>query len=133
MKFYCAQLPLPRTIILALGSLCIIGGCIMLCQLFGVMLCPLRRYTGIPCFTCGSTRAILALASGDLKAAFLTQPLIVSLLCCIAPVAMFSFYTALLQKRLFMVSFSLTEKVILGLVLTAVILLNWIYILSTNT
>jgi hypothetical protein len=97
------------------------------------MLCPLRQYTGIPCFTCGSTRAVLALASGDLKTAFLTQPLISSLLCCIAPIALFSLCGALLQKRIFLVSLSHTEKVILGLVLTAVTLLNWVYLLSTNT
>ena len=93
------------------------------------MLCPLRRYTGIPCFTCGSTRAVLALISGDLQTAFLTQPLIISLLCCMAPIALFSLCTALLQKRLFLVSLSRTEKRVLFSVLTAATLLNWIYLL----
>jgi hypothetical protein len=96
------------------------------------MLCPLRKYTGIPCFTCGSTRAVLALISGDLKTAFLTQPLIISLLCCIAPIALFNLCTALLHKRLFMVSLSRMEKVFFCLVLVAATLLNWIYLLSTN-
>ena len=103
-----------------------------MCQLFGVMLCPLRRYTGIPCFTCGSTRAILALISGDIKTAFLMQPLVISLVCILAPIALFSLSTALLQKRLFMVSFSRVEKVILLFFLSAATLLNWLYLLSTN-
>ena len=104
----------------------------MLCQLLGIALCPLRRYTGIPCFTCGSTRAILALISGDITIAFMTQPLVISLVCILAPIALFSLSTALLQKRLFMVSFSRVEKVILLFFLSAATLLNWLYLLSTN-
>lgn len=39
--------------------------------------CPLRAATGLPCPACGSGRAILALAGGDLIAAFALQPLLV--------------------------------------------------------
>jgi len=102
------------------------------CQLLGITLCPLRRYTGIPCFTCGSTRAILALVSGDIRTAFLTQPLVISILCLLAPIALFSLSTALLQKRLFVVSFSRVEKAILLFFLSAATLLNWLYLLSTH-
>ena len=132
MKLYWLQLKRPHSIAYIIGPLCLIGGLIFLCQVFGIMLCPLRKYTGIPCFTCGSTRAVLALISGDLKTAFLTQPLIISLLCCIAPIALFNLCTALLHKRLFMVSLSRMEKVFFCLVLGTATLLNWIYLLSTN-
>jgi hypothetical protein len=104
----------------------------VLCQIFGITLCPLRRYTGIPCFTCGSTRAILALLSGEIKTAFVTQPLVISLVCILAPIALFSLCAALLQKRLFVVSLSRVEKVILVSFLSAATLLNWLYLLSTN-
>jgi hypothetical protein len=96
------------------------------------MLCPLRRYTGIPCFTCGSTRAFLALVSGDITTAFLTQPLVISIVCLLAPIALFSLGTALLQKRLVMVSLSRVEKIILLFILIVATLLNWLYLLSTN-
>lgn len=129
MKLYWIQLNRPRSVVYMMGSISLIGGLILLCQACGIMLCPLRRYTGIPCFTCGSTRAVLALISGDLQTAFLTQPLIISLLCCMAPIALFSLCTALLQKRLFLVSLSRTEKRVLFSVLTAATLLNWIYLL----
>lgn len=36
--------------------------------------CPLHHLTGIPCPTCGSTRAGLALLNGDLLAALMTNP-----------------------------------------------------------
>jgi hypothetical protein len=38
--------------------------------------CPLRAWTGIPCLTCGGTRAKVALAGGDVFAAFAANPLV---------------------------------------------------------
>jgi hypothetical protein len=40
------------------------------------LICPFRQITGIPCFTCGGTRAVLALSRGDVQAAFLWNPLV---------------------------------------------------------
>jgi hypothetical protein len=36
--------------------------------------CPLRRWTGIPCLTCGGTRAVVSLAEGDPVGAFSLNP-----------------------------------------------------------
>lgn len=38
--------------------------------------CPFRTLTGIPCPTCGSTRALLALARGHLLEALASNPLL---------------------------------------------------------
>lgn len=38
--------------------------------------CPLRTFTGFPCPTCGTTRAVLALARGDVPGAILMNPLV---------------------------------------------------------
>jgi hypothetical protein len=40
----------------------------------GVSLCPVKAATGVPCPTCGSTRAVMAAAHGDLVAAFAYNP-----------------------------------------------------------
>lgn len=37
--------------------------------------CPLKSWTGWPCFTCGATRSALALAEFDLFAALAVSPL----------------------------------------------------------
>lgn len=39
-----------------------------------VVACPLLQLTGLPCPTCGGTRALAALVSGDLGAAFAWNP-----------------------------------------------------------
>ncbi len=40
--------------------------------------CPFRALTGLPCPTCGTTRALLALANGHPGAALLENPLAVA-------------------------------------------------------
>lgn len=39
--------------------------------------CPLREITGIPCPTCGGTRALSHLAAGDWSAAVAANPLVI--------------------------------------------------------
>lgn len=43
---------------------------------WGVTLCPFKSVTGLACFTCGTTRALGALARLDLPGAFAQQPLV---------------------------------------------------------
>lgn len=130
MKCYWVPLPRRQTIYLALGTLSIMGGCILACHLCGLMLCPLKRLTGFPCFTCGSTRAVILLMRGEVTAAFWTQPLIVSLLLLAIPVSLFCLYTSLTRKRLPRVSLSKLEKMVFIFLLTNVTLLNWFYLIS---
>jgi len=42
----------------------------------GMPACPFRALLGVPCLTCGSTRALVALARFDLGAAFGWNPLV---------------------------------------------------------
>ena len=42
--------------------------------------CFFRRITGIPCLTCGGTRALLALLAGNLPAALQANPLVTAAL-----------------------------------------------------
>lgn len=42
--------------------------------------CVFRRVTGVPCLTCGGTRAVLALLAGNLPAALQANPLVTAAL-----------------------------------------------------
>ena len=47
-------------------------------QSFGVppLLCPFKTATGLPCVTCGATRALLALLRGEASLSFVLNPLV---------------------------------------------------------
>ncbi|MBO5384116.1 MAG: DUF2752 domain-containing protein [Ruminococcus sp.] len=48
---------------------------ILICSYFGITVCPFMKKTGYPCPVCGATRAYLAAARLDFKAAFEYHPL----------------------------------------------------------
>lgn len=37
--------------------------------------CPIKKVTGLPCPSCGSTRAVVSLVEGDVKKSFFENPL----------------------------------------------------------
>ncbi len=48
-------------------------------ELFAYLACPIKFFTGWPCLTCGSTRALRALVDLDLITAFTMNPLVTAL------------------------------------------------------
>ena len=56
----------------------------------GTTVCPLKRLTGVPCASCGSTRAAFSLLSGDVPAAFAFNPLAALLMVVAVPAAALS-------------------------------------------
>lgn len=63
----------------ALGTAALIlgatGTLILAFNHLGIILCPIYRTTGIPCPTCGATRAWVHLFKGELREAFTMHPL----------------------------------------------------------
>lgn len=103
----------------------------ILCFLYkrGISICLFHRLTGLPCLTCGSTRAAVALLSGDWLGAVLLQPLAVlgGLLVLIAGI--FYSFSLFVAKRVPSVRLSAGERrVLIGLVVTLAVL-NWLYLI----
>lgn len=48
-------------------------------SVFALVRCPIKAFTGLPCLTCGGTRALRALAHLDLVTAFTMNPLLTTL------------------------------------------------------
>jgi hypothetical protein len=90
-----------------------------------VVLCPLRRLTGIPCPTCGSTRAALSLLAGHVGAAWRCNPLVFSAgLVAAAVVVVRVTLGRTLQVRLLR-----GERVAAWALGAALVLANWAYVI----
>ena len=83
-----------RKTIEACAAACIATGCIAAAHFLGVALCPVKRFFGVPCPTCGSTRAFLALARGSVAEAFEIQPFVVAASFLAVPALVASFVSA---------------------------------------
>lgn len=92
--------------------------------------CAFRALTGLPCPTCGTTRAALAVLRGDLGAAFAVSPL--------ATVAFLLFLGGGLIAPLWVVAGgplpgwrrAVWRRIAFGTLLAGV--LNWLYLLSSQ-
>ena len=51
-----------------------VGALALAAHFSGLTLCPLKRFAGIPCPTCGTTRAFVLLLGGQPREALATQP-----------------------------------------------------------
>jgi len=88
--------------------------------------CGFHALFGIPCLTCGSTRALLALAHWNFPLAWHFNPLATIAMC---GIALFDVYAlAVLATRSMRLRIKLPRNLVLPLLLTAA-LLNWVHLL----
>lgn len=94
----------------------------------GVTICLFHRLTGWPCLTCGSTRAVTALVSGDVAGALRTQPF--AIVGCALLTAAWGFHTTALFLMRCVVYFELNQKERRACWLAVVVMLciNWLYL-----
>ncbi len=94
----------------------------------GVSVCLFRRLTGVPCLTCGATRAFAALLAGDWTGALNLQPLAVvgsaGLGAACAVYAGFFF----LRRRVVCVRFERSERRVFCVAVMVLAVLNWLYL-----
>lgn len=94
--------------------------------------CPFAYLTGLPCVTCGGTRAVRALLEGDLVAALRFNPLVVMGISALMAANVYAF--AVVGLRLPRIRFGpFPEKLcnIFRVLIGSIILLNWIFLLFT--
>ncbi len=90
--------------------------------------CGLKVALGIPCLSCGSTRATLSLLDGNFLTAISLQPLIVSIYFLIAAWGLASFGTFLRDRKLIL-DLTRIEDIAFKVSLVALPLLNWAYLI----
>ncbi|HEX7517338.1 MAG TPA: DUF2752 domain-containing protein [Chthoniobacterales bacterium] len=93
--------------------------------------CPFFALTGLPCVTCGATRATIAFLHGDFLSALRWNPLAAVSIC---GLVVFDLYAAIVlvgrTPRLRIVDWTVAEKKVARIVVIGLLALNWIYLLA---
>lgn len=93
--------------------------------------CPFLAVTGLPCLTCGATRATIAFLHGNFPLALSWNPLAFVALC---GLVVFDLYAVVVlvgcTPRLRIVDWTKSEATAARIAVIAAIVLNWIYLLA---
>jgi hypothetical protein len=93
------------------------------------LLCPFRIMTGLPCFACGGTRALGALASGRWAQALQLNPLVAASALGIVAAGLASWVRRVARRPALRLDLSRREMVLLRVLLVAAIVINWVYLI----
>ena len=107
----------------------IVAGCVAVAHVLGLTLCPLKRLLGVPCPTCGATRAVVLLLRGDICGAFAMQPLVMVVLVLLAP-ALAVAGVAVGGFRLKRLLAAWTRRPLFWWVIAVAVLANWCYVVA---
>jgi hypothetical protein len=120
-------LPLVALFALGLGLLGLVGAAFQLDRL-GFPLCVFKATTGLPCFTCGGTRALVRLAHFDVLGAVIMNPLVALGLLAMVPWGIADALLALRGRALVLeVGPALGRALRIGAV--PLLLANWAYLI----
>ena len=93
--------------------------------------CAFQGMTGVPCLTCGATRSIVGLASGNILDSLSINPLISLAIIAGLSLFLYSLCTLLFNLPRKGFSFSHREKSILRIAAVLLVLANWVYLIVT--
>ncbi|MEO8205444.1 MAG: DUF2752 domain-containing protein [Chthoniobacterales bacterium] len=95
--------------------------------------CWLRAATGIPCATCGASHAMQRLLQMDWKAAMLWNPLFVTVMFLAAVLSVYAVIVVVFRlPRIRITQINVRTAWTLRILLVAVFVGNWIYVIATQ-
>ena len=109
-------------------ALVIVAACVALAHAFGVTLCPMKRLLGVPCPTCGTTRAFAELLRGNVCGAFGRQPLVMSCSLLGVPVLL-AIRIVSGRKTMADLWAAASRSAVFWCLAVAAVLANWIYVI----
>lgn len=115
----------------AMGALGLLATGVFHVDRLGLTVCMLKAVTGIPCPTCGGTRALAHLAHFDVAGAFALNPLVTLGFAALIPWALADL-VLLRRGRALELELSGRGARWLGLAAAAALTLNWLYLLATG-
>lgn len=96
-----------------------------------IVVCPVKRLTGFPCPSCGSTRSVVALINGNFKGAFFINPLgyLLAIIMLLTP--LWILYDKMLGRESLLKCYIKVEKHIAKpsylISLVLILLINWFW------
>lgn len=121
------SLPLAAFFAAGIALLAVVGSSFHLDGL-GLPMCVFKATTGVPCATCGGTRALVALGHLDLAGAFAMNPLIALLLVTLVPWGMVDAVLAL-KGRALVLDIGPAAGRLLRWSIVPVLAANWAYLI----
>lgn len=91
--------------------------------------CLFREWTGIPCPSCGSTRMVEALLSGDVSGALACNPLVFAGLAALGVWAVASTARVLFRLPVWRITFEPRERLRLRILAIAALVASWSYLI----
>jgi len=92
--------------------------------------CPFKALTGLPCLTCGGTRALGALARGDFLRALSWNPLVALTTLTVLALALASLWRRVTGRPSLRLVLSHGEQIALRGAAVAAALANWAYLIA---
>ncbi len=124
------SLPL-GAIFLALGAVAALGVGVLHLDRLPFLFCAFHAVTGLPCLTCGATRALADLAQGDVRAAMAMNPLATLAAFAIVPWGLVDLALLTRGRALALVVAPASARVLRAAGITAV-LVNWAYLVAVG-
>jgi hypothetical protein len=93
-----------------------------------VPLCLFKHITGIPCPTCGGTRAVKALGHGAVLAALRWNPMVAIAALAAIPVLAYAAYVVLFRSQRLRLAFAPADQRLLRVAAWIAILANWAFL-----
>lgn len=127
-----AERGFPSGVVLGLAAAAAVtGGALLHLDRLPVTVCMFKRITGVPCATCGSTRAMVRLVHLDLAGALAMNPLAVAAaalaaLWCVADLLL------LTRGRALAVDLTPRESRLVQAGVVAALLINWAYVIAAG-
>lgn len=97
----------------------------------GIEICTFKRVTTLPCPSCGSTRSVIALLTGDFQKAILINPLGILIAVVLLVLPFWLLYDLILKKETFLKFYKDAEQFLrkpkIAFLFVSLVFINWIW------
>jgi hypothetical protein len=118
-------------VFLAIGTVAALAVAVLHLDRLPILVCVFRAVTGVPCLTCGATRALGELAAGDLSGALAMNPLATLAAFALVPWGLGDL-AAMTRGRALSLEIAPPAARALRILVVVAVLANWAYLIAAG-